>query len=305
MPQESLTVTTPDQHRIAVHVWPCPDKARGTVHWLHGMAEHGARYEHLAATLNRAGWHLVTHDHRGHGASVISERDRGHFADRDGWEKVLEDVGRVRDLISERFPGLPQVLGGHSMGSFIALDAAGRHRDVWQALILCGSDYHRPWFYRLMRLPMLVEKRRHGPRGHSALIRSLTFGAWNRQIPGAQTDFDWLSALPEQVSLYLEDPCCGHDCSVRLWLDLMEALPRIHARRTLAALPGGLPVLVIGGGRDPMSRNGRGTRALARALRRAGKPVTCTLYPRGRHEILNDTCREDVEAAITAFLPNP
>lgn len=303
MSQETVTVTTPDQHRIAVHVWPGPENARGTVHWLHGMAEHGARYEHLAQALNRAGWHLVTHDHRGHGASVMSERDRGHFADENGWERVQDDLARVRDYIGERFPGLPQVLGGHSMGSFIALDAARRAGDSYQALILCGSDYHRPWFYRLMLLPMLLEQWRHGPRGTSALIRSLTFGAWNRKIPGAQTDYDWLSTVAEEVDGYMADPYCGHDCSVRLWLDLMEALPRIHARRSLAALPDTLPVLVVGGGRDPMSHNGRGSRALGRALQRAGKPVTWTLYPEGRHEILNDTCREDVEAAITGFLP--
>lgn len=296
------TLETADGHRIALHLWESKERPRGTVHWLHGMAEHGGRYGALAESLNRAGWHLVTHDHRGHGDSVLSERDRGHFADQGGWDKVVGDVSQVRDFIRTRLDGNRLVLGGHSMGSFVALDTAERKGGDYDALVLCGSDYHHRLYYRIMRLPMVFELRRHGPRGVSSLIRALTFQAWNRQIPGAQTEFDWLSNEPGQVRAYMDDPCCGHDCTVRLWLDLAEALPRIQAPEALRRLPEHLPLLVVGGERDPMSRNGRGTRALARALRRAGRPVEQSLFAGGRHEILNDHCAGEVRDRLSRFL---
>lgn len=301
MPTEKILTTT-DDHRIAVHVWRSERNPVGTVHWLHGMAEHGARYGRLADALNAAGWHLVTHDHRGHGASVLSERDRGHFADDDGWEKVVNDVARVREFIREELPGERLVLGGHSMGSFVALDVAERQGARYDGLVLCGSDYHHGLYYWLMRLPMLLEYRRHGPRGTSNLVRRLTFDAWNREIPGAKTEFDWLSTDAEQVKAYIDDPYCGHDCTMGLWLDLVDALRRIHRPEALRALPESLPILVIGGRKDPMSRNGKGVRALARALRHAGRPVEETRFAQGRHEILNDHCADEVHERIRSFL---
>lgn len=301
VPQEHI-LTTADDHRIAVHVWRRETRPVGTVHWLHGMAEHGARYARLADALNEAGWNLVTHDHRGHGASVLSERDRGHFSDEGGWDKVVTDVARVREFIDEELDGGQQVLGGHSMGSFIALDLAEREGRHYDGLILCGSDYHSGLYYWLMRLPMLMEYRRHGPRGTSNLVRGLTFDAWNKQIPGAKTDFDWLSANPDEVQAYIDDPYCGHDCTMALWLDLVDAMRRMHKPRALRALPENLPILVIGGNKDPMSHNGKGVRALARALRRQGRRVEETRFAGGRHEILNDQCAAEAQTRICRFL---
>jgi alpha-beta hydrolase superfamily lysophospholipase len=305
MPEyRDLFLDTPDNHRIAVHCWRSDAQAPlGTVHWLHGMAEHGGRYHGLAERVNAAGWHLVTHDHRGHGASVPAERERGHFADQAGWQHVLDDVEAVQSWLRAELDGQRQVLGGHSMGSFVALDTAESTELPFNGLILCGSDYHRPLFYSLMQLPMLWELRRHGHRGLSHLIRRLTFDTWNRQVGSPETDFDWLSTRADQVNAYIADPYCGHDCTVGLWLDLVSALKRMHHPEALAQLPDALPILVVGGNRDPMSQNGRGCRNLARALEKAGKQVSLTLFD-GRHEILNDQCADEVNDTLIRFLDN-
>lgn len=302
MSEATVFLDTDDGHRIAVHHWPCPGEARGTLHWLHGMAEHGARYENLARAVNAAGWHLVSHDHRGHGRSVRDEAERGHFGEPGSWEEVVNDVERVQEWIADELPRGHRVLGGHSMGSFVALDYAERNGPQLDALILCGSDYHSPWFYRLMRVPIRVEYRRHGGRGVSRLIRALTFGAWAKKIRQPRTEFDWLSSRREAVDAYIDDPWCGHDCSTGLWMELIGALARIHHRRALARLPDQLPVLVIGGEADPMSNNGRGAKALLKALLKSGKPAEGKFFAGGRHEILNDHCADEVESTITAFL---
>src|SRR5690554_2713026 len=84
-----------DGHRIALHQSLAEGKPNGVLVWLHGMAEHGARYTALASAANAAGWHLYCPDHRGHGASVADHELRGHFADANGWNLVLEDVATV------------------------------------------------------------------------------------------------------------------------------------------------------------------------------------------------------------------
>ncbi|MDF1820636.1 MAG: alpha/beta hydrolase [Alcanivoracaceae bacterium] len=300
---DPIMLTADDGHAIAIYHWPATAPARGVVHWLHGMAEHGARYARLAEALNAAGWHLVAHDHRGHGASVAEEADRGHYADDNGWEKVIGDTAAVVGWINARLPDMPVVMAGHSMGSFIALDMAERHGDNFLGLVLCGSNYHSGLFYRVMRLPALIERWRLGGRGISKLIHSLSFGAFAKKIPDAATEFDWLSRDPEEVAKYMADPWCGHDCTVQMWIDLINALIRMHRGRNMARLPASLPVLLIAGDSDPMSNFGRGVPALFRKLHKAGvKTLSLCEYAGGRHEILNDRCRDEVTEDLLEWL---
>ncbi|MCH8543210.1 MAG: alpha/beta hydrolase [Alcanivorax sp.] len=300
-------VSSEDGHDIAVRLWPAPGTARGVVHWLHGMAEHGGRYGALAAALNAAGWHVCVHDHRGHGESVSETCPQGHFADLNGWQKVLADTGQVQHWLRQRYPALPHVLGGHSMGSFIALAWAEQHASdagtPLAGLILCGSDYSPGWFYRIARLPILFERRRQGPRGTSNLIRGMTFDAWARTLKARHTDFDWLSRDSDEVSAYIKDPACGFDCTTQLWSDLMGGLISTHTPANLRRLPDALPVLLIAGDSDPMSRHGKGMNGLRKALQRTGKTsVQLTEFPGARHEILNDYCRADVHNTLNTWL---
>jgi len=275
----------------------------GVIHWLHGMAEHGARYAPLADFLNRQGWHLIAHDHRGHGKSVLDEKDRGHYADEQGWQKVLSDVQLVQTHTRQQLPGLPLVLGGHSMGSFIALDWAERHATDLAGLILSGSNWHPQWYYRVMRLPILLEKLRLGQRGVSQLIYNLTFGKFARDVLNAHTAFDWLSGDMDTVMAYIADPWCGHDCTTGLWADLAGGLIGAHQSAGLARLPESLPILMLGGDRDPMSGHGKGMYQLRDAIVRhsACRPVLHQ-YADARHEVLNDLCRQQVFEDIRSWI---
>ncbi|MEY1662121.1 alpha/beta fold hydrolase [Isoalcanivorax beigongshangi] len=303
-PAVPFFIDAPGGHRVCVRLWTSNGAARGIVHWCHGMAEHGGRYEALAAALNSAGWHLCVHDHRGHGGSISDSAPLGHFGDREGWDAVLSDVQRVRDHLAPRFPGLPYVLGGHSMGSFVALAYAERcgHDRAPQALVLCGSNHDTALRYRLALLPISWARWRAGARGSSPLISKLTFDTWARSIHPRRTEFDWLSTDPATVDAYLADPLCGFDCSTQLWHDLLSALVTVHSPAGLARLPSSLPIWLMGGRGDPMSRHGKGMVALARHLRRAGaEQVTLTQYD-GRHEILNDHCQQEARGDLLQWL---
>lgn len=291
-----------DGHAIAVYHWPTPN-ARGVVHMLHGMAEHGGRYARLADTLNNAGWSLVAHDHRGHGLSVQDEQDRGHYHDEDGWQKVADDVSVVQGWISTQYPGMPRVLMGHSMGSFIAMSWALHHAAEIDGLILSSTDLKPRWFYRLIRLVLAVEKWRVGPRGKSALIKFLTFSSFAKKIQDRKTDFDWLSRDAEEVQKYIADPMCGHDCTTQLWCDLIDGLSAVSHRAGLATIDAQLPLCIFYGDNDPMSDFGKGPEFIEKILRKhRPEKLTIKKYAGGRHELLNDENRKEVSQFISDWL---
>lgn len=303
MTEERLHLTTDDQHSVGVHYWAAPEQdSRGVLVWLHGMAEHGGRYAALAEHLNGQGWHLYCPDHRGHGTSIDDQAPQGHFGDADGWQRVQADTRAVLAWVKDRHPQLPCVLGGHSMGSFIALGTAQCAGGSLDGLILCGSDYHPGSYYRMMQLPVGMVRMKNGKRGTSGLLRKMTFGAWAKRVPEPATDFDWLSTDPEQVKQYIDDPLCGFDCTTETWFQLIQGLRQVHSVTQLSELPETLPVLLVGGESDPMSNMGKGMMALESVLHAMEQPVEAHFWPDGRHEILNDQCRDEVQKVISSWL---
>ncbi len=303
MTEERLHHITDDQHRIGIHYWPAADNdSRGVLVWLHGMAEHGGRYGALAEHLNAQGWHLYCPDHRGHGLSISESCPKGHYGDNDGWQRVVDDACEVLAWAQARHPRLPCVLGGHSMGSFIALGAAEQAGESLAGLVLCGSDYNPAFYYRMMQLPIRMVRLKNGKRGTSGLLRKMTFGTWAKQVPEPATDFDWLSADPDQVQQYIDDDLCGFDCSTETWFQLSQGLRKVHSVAQLSELPETLPVLLVGGEADPMSHMGKGMMALESVMHAMEQPVEAHFWPEGRHEILNDCCRDEVHQVMAEWL---
>ena len=71
----------------------------------------------------------------------------------------------------------------------------------------------------------------------------------------------------------------------------------------MAAIRDDLPIPIVSGDADPLAQGGQAIEALAARYRWAGlRDVTVRLYPGGRHELLNETNRDEVTADIIAFL---
>lgn len=296
-----------DGHRIHVRRWDPAGSPRAIVLIAHGMAEHGDRYAPLGEYLTERGIVVYAMDHRGHGKSARHADDLGHYADAtndiDGWSRVVDDVSRVILHARGNHPGIPLVLLGHSMGSFIAQAATIAHGNTIDALALSGSNYDPPLLYRAARLIARLEKFRQGPRGRSALLEFLSFGAFNKPFRPARTNYDWLSRDPAEVDKYVADVLCGFRVTNQLWVDLLGGLVFISTPANLARIPSRLPVYLLGGDRDPVGKSGKGLPRLAEKLRAAGLgSVTLKLYPEGRHEMFNETNRAEVFADLAAWL---
>lgn len=286
------SLEAPDGRNIPLHIWkPETGEPRCVIQVLHGLSEHAGRYARLGQAACKKGIAVVAHDHRGHGRHA---KRPGHFADADGWAKVLQDVSRVQSFIRENHPSTPIVLLGHSMGSFIAQASVMHSSGRLTGLILSGSSFGSRMKIRLARLIARLEIWRRGTGAPSELMNTLNFQAFNKAFEPNRTDFDWLSRDEEEVDRYIADPLCGAIASGGLWRDFAGGLLGIMSVATLKRIPVDLPILITGGARDPVGGK-KGMTRLAKAYESSGhQNVALKIYPDARHEILNETNREAV-----------
>ncbi len=293
----------PASNHCSLHVyqWLPVAPIRAVVLLAHGMAEHAGRYQRLGQALSAAGFALYAHDQRGHGRTA-EHGTLGLFASHQGWDSVVNDLASLAQHIGQQHPGAPLFLFGHSMGSYIVQAYLLHHSASLQGAVLSGSNFQPPALYRAACVIARLEAWRQGPLGRSALIDWLSFGSFNKAFKPNRTAFDWLSRDSAEVDAYVADPLCGFRCTNRLWVDLLMGLEHISQPRHLAQIDPNLPILVMGGECDPVSA-GKRLKDLVGALRLAGNQrVQLQLYPQARHELLNETNRDEVTAALIAWL---
>jgi len=282
-----------DGHRIHLQSWATGDAPKGVIQMLHGLGEHIGRYERFADAALGRGYIVYGHDHRGHGQS---EGERGYFADENGWTRVIEDVRIVNDHIRETHATQPIIMLGHSMGSFIAETFAMHYGGRLRALLLSGSS----WPQRVQTLPgrllAKLESLRVGKRGNSALVNALGFSAFNRPFRPIRTEMDWLSRDETEVDRYIADPLCGGPFTCGLWLDFLGGLYGLGSDHALTRIPADLPILITGGSADPVGGEKGMTRLTMHYMQTLHQRVKLKIYPDGRHEMLNETNRDEVTA---------
>ena len=298
MAASELLLQTSDGQRLFVRSWLPDSPPRAIVQIAHGLVEHSQRYARFAAALNRAGLGVYANDHRGHGHTAAPQ-DLGFLAATDGWRLCLDDLWMLNRQIAATHSGLPIVLIGHSMGSILARGFAAEHGAALAALVLSGANGRPPATAALGPPIARFERWRLGPRGKSKLLKAMMFGAFNQSFKPTRTEFDWLSRDPAEVDAYVADPLCGFDFSTQLVIDLLGGLTPLLAPSELARIPKHLPIYVMSGARDPVGAN---LQSLLDAYRAAGLAVTARIYPDARHEMLNETNRDEVAADLVAWL---
>ena len=268
------------------------DRPTGLVLVSHGASEHSGRYDRFARALNAAAFAVAALDHRGHGKTAAST-GRGIMGPGGG-DAVVADLHELRTSASTAVgPDVPVVLFGHSMGSLVGLAYLAQHAEGLAGSVLCGFPADIDGAAALAPLLAGMEAVRDEP------IADL-LGDNNKAFEPARTRYDWLSRDAAEVDRYVADPMCGDDnpLTYGYLIDLFDVV--VPARDRLASITS--PVLVIAGDQDPAGAMGAHPTRLADALRTAGIAVDLKLYPGARHELLNETNRDEVTADIVDWL---
>ena len=282
-----------DGHNIHVQLWVPEGPTSCVIQIFHGLGEHSDRYTRFADNAVERGFAVCIHDHRGHGSHC---EDLGHFADSGGWQKIVSDSEVVNDFVRQQFAGTPIVLLGHSMGSYIAQTFAMHYGSRLSGLILSAST----WPSRLQLVPAKllarIEALRLGTRGKSELLDKLGFGNFNKPFEPARTELDWLSRDEAEVDKYVSDPLCGGPYSCGLWLNLLGGLFELASDNAISRIPLDLPILITGGEQDPVGGDKGMTRLAMHYAQTSHQRMNVKIYPEGRHEMLNETNRDEVTA---------
>jgi len=270
-------VSTPDGLTLHWRRWPAEGSSRGCVQIVHGLGEHGGRYEHVAATLTDSGWDVLAHDLRGHGRS---EGRRGVIADS---QAMLSDVALVMD--AGRSLSGPHVLLGHSMGGLIAA------RFVGEQLATRPAAWSREVDGLVLSSPALDLGMNVGQKLLLTLLERVApdLAVGNGLKPA------WISRDPAVVKAYRDDPLVHDRVTprlVRFLLDGGEAVRQRAAHWTV-------PTLLLWAGADRCVAPA-GSAALAVAA--PAKALSAKVFPGLFHEIFNEPERAQVLARLSAWL---
>jgi alpha-beta hydrolase superfamily lysophospholipase len=203
-----------------------PESPRVVVGLLHGYAEHGARYAHVADAWAERGIATVSIDLRGHGRS---EGRRGHC---DRFEEFLDDGAELTRLVRERAPDLPAILFGHSFGGLISASMIIARPTPWRALALSG-----PFFGVAKPVPFA---KRFAARIATRLAPTLA-------IPTGLSGKD-VTHDPVRARAYDEDPLVFKTATTRWFSETEAAQDRAIARAASLSMP----VLLVIGAADPV-----------------------------------------------------
>jgi alpha-beta hydrolase superfamily lysophospholipase len=303
MREKTFIFQDPEQVKIFVYRWSPDqlDSVKGVVQIAHGMTEHAGRYKRFAERLTEAGYMVYANDHRGHGKTGELANKKGNSG-RDGLRWMLRNMRQLQDEIKKREGELPVFLFGHSMGSYLTQQYMSEYGKLLKGAILSGTSGK----LALLRIGILIAERechRHGMDGTDTLIGKMLFGGYNRSVKSALTAYDWLSRDEAEVKKYMDDPHCGHEMSAGFYRDFFDFLLHLHQPENMARIPKSLPIYIMGGDRDPLGRFGRSVRKLYMEYCDLGiSDVSCRLYEDGRHEMLNETNRDEVMQDIVDWL---
>ncbi|MCI5080125.1 MAG: alpha/beta hydrolase [Saprospiraceae bacterium] len=263
--------TTKDGIDIFGKEWPLNDP-KAVIGLVHGLGEHISRYDHVATFLNEKGYAVVGYDRRGHGQSGGK---RGHAP---SLQALLEEIDGLLAQCKKRYPNLPVIFYGHSMGGCLVLSHALRQKSSADLVISSA-----PWI-QLGKPPAAALE-------SVARLINRVFPAF--AIPNG-LDPKQISKDEKEVKAYTSDPLVHNKISVGCAVAMDEAASELDQFK--GAFP--VPVLVLHGAEDQITS----PKASKGFTERLSSEKQYELIPDSYHEIHNDFHREEVFSVIQKWL---
>lgn len=287
---------------LAYRIYEPEGEVRAVLQVSHGMCEYIGRYEGYAEHLCANGIVLAGNDHPGHGESAEKAEDLGYFAEQNGVDLALEGLREMSELLLCRYEGKPLILLGHSMGSFLCRLYLTRYSENLAGAIVMGTGGPDAPTGAGIALANLVALFR-GERHRSKLLRTIQQSGYLKRCGKGADRTDWLTRDRAVVEKYNSDKYCNYIFTVSGYRDLFRMLEAVSTEEWATNVPTDLPILLISGEDDPVGSYGKGVCKVAGALTHAGaRKLTTVLIPGARHEVLNETDREETFALIDNWI---
>ncbi len=275
-------------------------EVKGYFHVVHGMTEHIARYDGFMRTMAEKGYITFGYDNLGHGNTAKDDSELGFIAERNGDDLLAHDVKIFLDAVMQEYGEHPYYLMGHSMGSFIVRMTAKKYITP-DKLIIMGSSGPNPIAGIGLLLCKLIRSLR-GPRHISSLIENVAFGSYNDHFKDENDDKAWLTKDISIRQKYIADKFCTFKFTISAMHDLISLNLDSNTDEWFASVATKMPILLVSGEDDPVGDYGKGIKICEEKLKANGANVALKLYPDNRHEILNDSARDETVKDILEFI---
>jgi len=269
-----------DAEGVTIHyyAWKAPNP-KAVLQLTHGLGDHALRYEQVAQDLVAAGYSVYADDHRGHGATGVQQ----HGGDATklgklgpgGLRATVEGVRKFSTIIRAENPGLKLALLGHSWGSLMVQMILNTHADDYDVAVLTGTAYRT--------------------------LTDMNGGNLNKQHAHlGTTGNEWLSRDPAVAKAFGDDPLTFYAAALQLF-GLPDGL-RLLGKPT-KNIAKDIPLLIMIGSEDTLGgEESIAKLAAAYATRSKLSDVEAIVYPEARHEIFNETNRDEVIADLVEWL---
>lgn len=294
---KELYFDTFDGKKLYVRIHDDVSSPRGVVQLSHGMSEHVSRYDDFAAYLNAAGLIVIGEDERGHRNST----PKTGLVQGDSFNQSVQDKKNIVDYIKATYPGLPVVLLGHSYGSFLSQATIERYSSEYAGVILSGTSYMKTPLTAAGLAIVNVLSVFNDADKPAKLIEKMSFGAYSKAF-SEESPFNWLSRDPETVRKYEADPDCGVTMSYGFYKSFFTGINKLYTEERLSSIRKDFPILIAVGSEDPVSDKAKNAERLYFTYRDHGLNVSYKVYDGARHEILNETNREEVYKDFLDFI---
>lgn len=285
--------------------WIPEGDVKAVLQICHGMSEYIGRYDEFARYLNERGIYVTGHDHLGHGDSIRSPEYYGYFHEKYGNRYVIGDIQKLREMTGKKYPDVPYFMLGHSMGSFLLRQYLTMYGEGLKGAVIMGTGHYGIHMVVPGQILCRITAACKGWSYRSAFIDSLSFGGFNKKFEKDETGATWLSADVENCRKYAQDEKCSFMFTVNGYYHLFEGLKQVFLRENRRNLRRDLPVFFVAGSDDPVGKFGKGVYQVYRKYQKAGvRDVQLKLYRGDRHEILNETDRDQVYADLFTWLSN-
>lgn len=294
---EKIVIKSLDQHKIHLYLWRCKNP-KGIVHIFHGMREYALRYKEFARYLVSNNYHVIIHDHRGHGTSMIEDKT-GFFSKNDGWDKLVYDIKIINDYIKNEFIDLEIFFLGHSMGSFVLRDAIYSLKDDLKVKGAIISGTGNPSkilvdFGAFMTKLLLMF---NDPKQPTKLLEKISFLGYEKHFKNESVK-SWLTRDIKKLEEFKKYEYAFKEMPLIFYKDLYHGIGRIIRNEFFNV---DIPLLIISGSEDPV---GNYLKDVKKAVKKYtdNTDVDFHFYEDMRHEVLNEIGREEVYRDIINWL---
>ncbi|MCK9254924.1 MAG: alpha/beta hydrolase [Bacteroidales bacterium] len=276
------------------------EKVKFVVQIFHGMAEHSERYTHFAEFLVKNGAAVYASDHRGHGRNCLRPGEYGVWAKKGTWFSIVDDLKILNDITAKNFPDKPNFILGHSMGSFLARSFITRYSTGINGVILSGTGTNSNFVLKIAKTIAWLQCFLRGVARPAKLLDKLSFSSFNKEY---NTEYQWLTRDQNVVGDYINDPYCGGVFSCSFYYNFFAGLICVNQLNNAKKISKDLPIFFISGDKDPVGNYGKGVEQAIEFYKKAKiSKIDLKLYPEARHEILNETNKEEVYKDILNWI---